>query len=69
MEEKTIVETAPEAAPVTLEPIIKMGKRPQTKGAFGNPKSKHYNPKVGARRRKEKARKQFNAKLRARGGK
>lgn len=45
---------------------VPLGKRPQTKGAVANPKSKHFNPKVASNRRKNKERRKFNARMRAR---
>ena len=63
-ENKVVAEQAPE-----YEPPFKMGKKPHYKHAAGNPKSKNYNPKVGANRRKEKARRKTNAKLRRARGK
>ena len=44
----------------TYEPIIKMGKRPQTKGLLTNPRSKYYNPTIAKRRAKEKNRRKVN---------
>ena len=51
---------------INLEGLFVSGKRPQIKKSpVCNPKSKNYNPKVAARRKKEKARRKHNARIRA----
>lgn len=48
---------------------VKLGKKTQVKGKLCDPRSPLYDPKVAARRKKEKARRAHNAKIRARRGK
>lgn len=53
----------------SLEGLFLTGKHPQPKRSVAcNPRNaKHYNPKVAANRKKEKARRKHNARMRASG--
>lgn len=64
--EETLVEPIEEVVDTktketsSYEPLIKMGKRPQTRSLLTNPRSKWYNPKIAKRRAKEKNRRKVN---------
>ena len=67
--EPTILRGKDALKDICLAVGVPLGKRKQTHGVLTNPRSKHFNSKIAKNRKKEKARRKHNAKMRAHGGK